>query len=472
MVQYDVGYSDKEKGLRGDTRWLLGVIALSLLLRLTVWIAAQPWTEQGEARILRGSGDIRSYHYLAHDLVLYGRYGGNPVADPKNLDPVIRPLGYALFLAFWYWLFAPKIWIPLLVQVLLSAVSVGLLYALCRQEFGEAAARASSLLFALWTNGILFASTPMTETLYIFVMLVFLYSWSRVKQRFTQTNLLTPQAIVSVALLGVAFGLGVYVRVSTVYFALLFPLAFWFVLITLSPIQRLASIATFMTTVALTIAPYSLYMHARYGTFRLTMVDDHNMLYNAISHALYGRSDRKAAAVVEHNNKLTRELEAMLRRDGIDPVSSNPFDRSPYFRRLAWQYYTTYPREIALGMLNGMLRFWWLPDRLWEIANETLPTRFPARQLVVSATLVYTTAYHIVWIVLLLAGARAAWGKHKDWFWIFIVAALYFTLVTNSAGNDRYRMQVAAFAFPLVGLGYAQIAERGRKQPASVVQFR
>lgn len=436
------------------------VLMLGAALRVTIYLLAQPWTEQGEARILGGSGDIRSYHYLAHDLVLYGRYGGNPIADPYNLDPVIRPMGYALFVAFWYWLVAPKVWVPLFVQVLLSIASIALLYALCRQEFGETAARAASLMFAMWANGILFASTLMTETLYTFVMLAFLYGWSRIRQQLTSHAQLTPQLISSIALLGMMFGLSVYVRVSTVYFAPLFALAFWLVLKTLSPAQRLAMAAAFLAAALLTVAPYSLYMYSRYGTFRLTMVDDHNLLYNAISHALYGRADRKATAVVEHNNKLSRELEAMLQSDGLDPRLSNPFDRSPYFKRLAWRYYTTYPREIALGMLNGMLRFWWLPDRLWEIADEVLPQRTPARPLLIGGALAYTSLYHLVWLLLLLVGVRAVWATRRDWFWIFLVAALYFTLVTNSAGNDRYRMQVAAFAFPLVGLGAATLAER------------
>ena len=108
----------------GIDRYLLWILLGGLILRIALFMIAQPWTPKGEDTILHGSRDSLSYHYLAHDLVIYGRYGGNSYADPENLDPAIRPLGYALFLAFWYWLFAPRIWIPLLVQIALSTASV------------------------------------------------------------------------------------------------------------------------------------------------------------------------------------------------------------------------------------------------------------------------------------------------------------------------------------------------------------
>lgn len=416
---------------------------------------AQPWTAESEARILQGSGDIRSYHFLAHDLVLYHRYGGNPIADPWNLDPVIRPMGYVLFIAFWYWLFTPRIWIPLLAQVFLSIFSIILVYRLVYREFGQKAAKVTSLLFALWPNGILFASTLMTETLYIFIMLCFLYTWSTLKHALSAYKVL-PWGLLAV--LGILFGISVYVRVSTVYFILLIPFALWFMFKQFYPYQRIRIILTFCISFLITIMPYSLYMYQRYGTFRMTMVDDHNLLYNTISHGLMGRAGRKDSRVVEHNIKLENELDRRLKAAGLDPVNSNPFDRSPYFRALAWEYFRKHPVELPLGMLRGMLRFWLWPDRIWEIANEVLPSKLPLRGVIIGASAAYAFSFHALWLVLLGAGLLRAAKHHKDWFWMFLVAALYFTLVTSSAGNDRYRMQTAAFAFPLTGLGAVQFA--------------
>lgn len=316
---------------------------LGLAVRLALFAIAQPWTEQGEARLLSGSADIRSYHYLAHDLVLYGRYGGNPVADASNLDPAIRPLGYALFVAFWYRIFEPQIWYALLAQIALSTISIVLVYSITRREFSNRAARVATLLFALYPNGVLFACTLMTETLYIFTTLVFLEAWSRFRKNLTDV----PRAVIAYgALLGFLFGLSVYVRVATVYLALLIPFALWFGHGSLSKVGRLWLIASFFSTLLLTVIPYSLYMYQRYGTFRMTIVDDYNLLVNTVGHALGGREGRIDPEAIAFKLQIVTEAEERMRSDGVDPIVSNPFLRGFYYRQVALEYIRRYPYEM------------------------------------------------------------------------------------------------------------------------------
>lgn len=433
-------------------RWGLWMILLvGAFLRLSVFVVAQPWTEAGETRILKGSKDIRSYHFLAHDWVLEGRYGGNPQADPCHLDPVIRPMGYALFVALWYWLFAPQLWIPLLVQVILSIASIALVYSITRLEFGERAARIAAWMFALFPNGILFASSLMTETVYIFATLLFLRGWVHFKQWAPASERSSP--LLKAALLGALFAMSVYVRVSTIYLVLLIPLALWFALRGASVATRLRTGGIFFLTTLTLIMPYSLYMYQRYGTPRLTMVDDYNLLVNTVGHALGGRQGRIDPEALAFKGQLAQELDEQLQRAGLDPYTSNPFERAPHYRRLAIEYIRQYPGEILWGCLQGMFRFWFWPDRLWEVVNEVLPSRTPARGVLVGGVSFYAFTYHAVWLLLLAAGVWRALRTHRDWFWIFSIVALYLTLTANAAGNDRFRMQSAAFAFPLVGLG-------------------
>jgi hypothetical protein len=40
------------------------------------------------------------------------------------------------------------------------------------------------------------------------------------------------------------------------------------------------------------------------------------------------------------------------------------------------------------------------------------------------------------------------------------MVALYVTLTSNAAGNDRFRMQAAPVLFPMAGIGYEVFARR------------
>jgi hypothetical protein len=212
----EVNYAMQSKHY-GIDRYLLWILLGGLILRIALFMIAQPWTAKGEETILHGSWDSLSYHFLAHDLVLYGKYGGNSYADVENLDPAIRPLGYALFLAFWYWLFSPRIWIPLLAQIALSTASVYLVYRIVQMMASLSAARFAAFLYAVYPNAILHANSIMTEVLYNFFALIVVYFWARFH--------LQPQAslrslLASAGLVAFFVGLGVYARVASMYLAL------------------------------------------------------------------------------------------------------------------------------------------------------------------------------------------------------------------------------------------------------------
>jgi PST family polysaccharide transporter len=87
-------------------------------------------------------------------------------------------MGYALYIAFWYWLFVPRPWIVLLSQVILSIGSIWLAYSVTLRVFGEKSAIVAALLFAIYPNSILLSSTMMIETIYILFVFIFLYIYT------------------------------------------------------------------------------------------------------------------------------------------------------------------------------------------------------------------------------------------------------------------------------------------------------
>lgn len=433
-------------------RALYAALLIGFVARITVFVLSRPWTPEGEALQLGGSGDILSYHYLAHDLVVHGRYGGNPEADSWNMDPVIRPLGYALFVALWYWLFTPHLWVALLAQVILATVSIWICHRVVLHAFGEPAATWAAWALALWPNHILFSTTLMTEVVYIFFVLCFLYGYAVwVAQEF--------RPVTASLGLGVLFALTIYVRVATVYLAPLMMFIVWLGMLSRPHREKLLAVSGFAVGTLISIVPYSLYMHSRYGTLRLTIVSEYNMLMNTIGHSIAGRTgmgDEHAQAVA---GELWSELSRRLNRAGVSPTRSNPFDRAPYFRQLAWEHFLRDPGTVVAGCLNGAVRFWLWPDRVWEVARKALPENTWFQRVIVGTALVYATSFLLVLLASTLAGLRYAFFHRKPWFWITLLTTLYFTAVTNAAGNDRYRMQATVFSIPVVGIGAQRLGE-------------
>jgi 4-amino-4-deoxy-L-arabinose transferase-like glycosyltransferase len=441
----------------GIDRCLLWILLGGLILRIALFTIAQPWTPKGEDTILHGSRDSLAYHYLAHDLVIYGRYGGNSYADPENLDPAIRPLGYALFLAFWYWLFAPRIWIPLLVQIALSTASVYLVYRIVQMMASLPAARFAAFLYAVYPNAILHANSIMTEVLYNFFALTAVYFWARfhLQQQASLRSLLMLAGLVAFFV-----GLGVYARVASMYLALATVILLAIVATAIEKKQRLWVGLTAIVVLLLSLLPYSLFMYSKYGTFQLTMTDAHNMLLNTVGHSIVGRKGRLDPDVREIKMQLRRELNALYQEAGIDPINSSPFERARYFRKLALKYYREQPMTILTGSLAGMARLWLWPDRIGEIADEVLPKRVPLRGVIVLAAYSVAIVHLLVLLGLVVLGIPQAYRAQRHFFWLFLLVVLYATLTSNAAGNDRYRMQAAPVLFPMAGLGYSVLARR------------
>ncbi len=446
--------------LSRETKVLVVILLLAAVLRGGLFIIAQPWEPEREETILRGSKDILSYHYLAHDLVLYGRYGGNPEADPYNLDPVIRPAGYALFIALIYALFGTKLWLVPLVQVLLSIASCWLLFRLVSNEFGFYAGAVSSLMFAIYPNSILFSVTPMTETLFIFVSLLFLLYFSFMRRKLSTDSSLREVLLLSVPL-GFLMGLMVYVRVSTVYFSPILVAVLVMSMRLLFFKQKVFATVVSILSLALTLLPYYAYMYQRYGTPKLTMVGEYNLLLNTVGHSLGGRETRLDPDVLRIKSQILKELNQRIVDRGLDLRTSNPYERAPIYMELFREKFEQYRLEIIRGILLGMIRFWMVPDRVWEIVKETLPSESRFTRILASSTFLFAILHLIGGAFGAAVGLYIAFKRgYREWLVLALITSLYFTVVTNASGNDRYRMQAVVFLMPLVGLGYSVLYQQ------------
>lgn len=132
--------------LLDKTTTVYAACCASLLLGLFftfVW-APHPWGWQG----------IDQYHELALQLARGEPFGTTDV-----------PWGYAYFAAAFYWLFGPRVWVPVLVQVIANAAAPLLLYKLIRPWTSQRHAVLASVITGVLSFNNVYASTQASDAL-------------------------------------------------------------------------------------------------------------------------------------------------------------------------------------------------------------------------------------------------------------------------------------------------------------------
>lgn len=152
---------------RGDRRQLLllgGLVVLAFALRLA-WIAAVRFTPSL-------SDDAGRYDFLGRSLAAGGGF-----VNPNGTTTMFWPPGYPFILAAIYklyphWLLADHtVRAALLVNALLGAAAVALVYAIGVRAFDRRTALLGALLTALFPSLIFFSNITLSETAFTFLLL-------------------------------------------------------------------------------------------------------------------------------------------------------------------------------------------------------------------------------------------------------------------------------------------------------------
>lgn len=182
--------------MKRTTTDVLALAGMGLLLRLDKvrWGA---WS----------SGDSPEYLTLAKNIAFHHRFSMDTGA--VALLPTARrpPLYPALIAAFW-WGECPPVAVIMLLQALLGAATVGLVYLMARDKFNRRTALVAGALMALAPLSSHYTAAIMTETLFTFLITCGFFLWGREKPTWA----------------GVLFGLGALTRPTMLPFLLALPL--------------------------------------------------------------------------------------------------------------------------------------------------------------------------------------------------------------------------------------------------------
>ncbi len=186
----------------------------------------------------------------------------------NGVTSAMRTPLYPLFLSVFYLLHIP-LWVIPIVQHGIAGISAVLLYRIGKLFFGMRAGKIAGFLLAVEPYGVLLGNTVMTETLFLFFLLLSLYFFGQ--------WMLLGKLRVSPALSGFFLGAATLVRPLTLYLPMVF-LVFLFWRFRREWRQHIRRALVFGTVFAAVLAPWSVRQHRLFGSYELTNLDTY-LLY-------------------------------------------------------------------------------------------------------------------------------------------------------------------------------------------------
>lgn len=429
-----------------SAKGLLLILLLAFVIRMGFFLSLQPWDNAVVTKSIF-EGDAQDYHQLAVSMV-----------KDKSFEEFngYRSPGYPVFVALLYSISSSSVWFVLLVQLLLSLISVLLVYKIASTFFSRTVALLSAFLFAIDLNQAECVVMLYTDTLFVFLFLASVYYLCKgMKEKDFK--------IICVS----AFVLGIATMVRAIAF--LFPVAVIFFIIVFGFLKLRAkliySLAFGLIFIA-TISPWLLRNYIKYGEAELTTQSGSNLLFwNVVATEAYksGKSEEQVHL----------EFEKIAALHGANTTEKNPFKISKIYSDIAQKYirdnFFLYCKRHLMGMGNLFTN---LSTKhiasIFHIESTSISYDYMASPGISTQILRFfqskTTgeiSIAISMIVYLLVNYLLAFlatlfliRKNKKFVFLFILIILYFSVITGVIGLARFRIPFMPFINILCAAGF------------------
>jgi hypothetical protein len=306
-------------------RYLLAALAVSLVLHVGFFVAAEPWDSTSvESRLL--VDDAQHYHDAAVGLTQ---------GDGFDAIPTFRTPGYPIFVATIYKVFgADRLWMPLAVQVVINLVILALIFRIARELTKSLyAARFAAGLFALSFLSTFYATRLLTESLFTLVFLATI--WTFFKS--VKSN-----SLMWFASSGILLGATTMVRPTTQLYGSVIIVA---ILLALhAPGRRkILAVTVFAVANILVIAPWISHNLDKYDSPQLTSIQGH-IAMDFMAADIVSRTEE--ISLTEARDQLLSEL----------PETDNPFELSKEKAQLTASYVIDNPILFVRKTIEGVVR--------------------------------------------------------------------------------------------------------------------
>ena len=413
------------------------------------------------------AGTINTAEYLSIGTSLAEGRG----FENLGVTSALRTPVYPLFVGTFVFLHLPLWLIPLL-QNIISALSAVLVYRLGTFYFSQRAGIVAGSLFALEPYNMLLANLLMTETLFIFFLLLsFIAFWRWYSQ---EANWRWP------ILTGLLLGLSTLTRPIPFFIPVIFSL---FLFMKGLNRQRLRSAVGFLAVFFLVISVWSARNYLVFGRFKLSNVVETEVLYTKMLPIAVakerGISYEQAAVEVRNNTpNLIPDFDPdkywhTFAYNDILALAA----KGPILRHLptmsSFIFWSIFPSGLyTTGYQYIFSIFWpgWDNDglNLSALFREAgfgeflraLATLNIFKAIIVLGSFVWLCLYGII-----IGGFIAGWSKHKKILLFFLLFVVFFLTIAVAPPMDiRYRQMSHPFIFLLVGFGIDQLTARFHKR--------
>jgi 4-amino-4-deoxy-L-arabinose transferase-like glycosyltransferase len=359
----------------------------------------------------------------AHDSQEYKALALNMLEHRKfswNSRPVtVRPPAYPAFIAFVYSLFGTREWVVMFFQVLLSVASIGLIYAVGKNIGNETGGLVAASLFSIDSTSILFSSLFMSETLFVFCVLIGVLLFV------TNRRLLS----------GLAFGISVLVR----------PIALYIFVPVVILQRKLGDRVFFLLLFLLPVLPWMARNLSVYGSPLLTSNQGFNLFF---MHAAFLESEKRDIGIERAQEELSKELPDSL---------TNPLKLASFAQRTAIKRIVKSPFRYASICLKGWV---WM---LLSTKSDDIILRLSGTSIAQSRLLVHglrgtenrlmvllPAGIEVSIIVACVALALVAFIRSPGVpNLLFFLIVLYFSVASGPLGESRYRLPLIPYVYLL-----------------------
>lgn len=406
-----------------EKKGIAQVLLLAFIIRFFWWLYIAVFNPDGFWLF-----DSYGYYNLAYNISHYGIFSRDE-DFPLTPDYYRTPL-YPIFIALFTFFDNTGTWICL-TQVIISVCSVFFVYKISMQISDKKnIALLASFLFALDINQAMLACYILTETVFIFLLLLFInlfikyYYSKRIKHIYYSAFILA---------------LAILCRPAATYFIFL-PVLIMLILHFKNIYVFFKQSIIFLTVVLITLSPWLYRNYLVFNHVFISLIGHHDLLnYHA------------ASVYATKNNIMLSEAQNTLRWECYNQFKANaykqPYEYAAYIQKKSLDLIAEYPITIIGIQLKEMLKFFIKPAMGYYSEQLGLKSNYfkaPYQNNVFLKALLYLILfYQILWMLpvyMLIIIFFKKLKKPNSIYLFLILTVVYFSLLTVPPHTDvRFR---------------------------------